>query len=1535
MVLFKRKQVNIPRPKYTHLDDDQMVWVIPETLEYFCTYEDYLDRLDFYNQKKFICELTGSSCLTFFDALRREQYEKEFVLKRFPEPLKRPILQEIHFSTTTRLDQLVDEIYNSLKEKYFEHEFVTVRYADQRVRAEIIKAENGIYQVDDGRRILEGDASQLQRDRKVLSKISLRTFVKHAATREQWLGAPWIVNKEFVQMYNLDNVMPPEVCRIYEKKRFEEIGDAKQAELATLSELKALDANQVSFNDDFYVFAREAGVQPMRKYVEKRAESSPFPQWHVDERLSELEEHNKVSSLLEIWTFTTIFCEYLKLDKKHVLSLDAFIDQLRQKDVSEAISSLHEAILILYVSKSKRQFQVPFKTATAKTRKKRSVKSEKRRKQDNDKHDVNSADHEVEGDADVDVDAEASMDVDADNVKVEADAEMEVDGDEKNDATEEVAENVTEDHSDAGTSDDEEEEKELVKRILGNQFSDGGWQELVACILTKLLNQTPFQEETKETLKFLHASKSRDNDVAANYRDMPFVYRVHALFILLRALYESPTFKQLLEARFEEAAKLRKIPIGKEVRHLRETIRSLQRGNNAKREKEDRKSTKKGEKEKDKGKGKGKKENDKENTKENEKENDKDNVKEEDLEELDEAKLKEEYNIKCAESDKIAQKISKLETQRMAPLGLDMFYNRYYWIGSDPENNDDYGLGRICIQGPSLEEITKCLNSEEFYEDLKQYRQHSLEEEHKKLKLQKYAQSLESSAKKEQEKHDLDAVVDADNADTAAKKIERKIRQLLSFNKATGRLSSSQAAELRALEREALALNCSPESLRNRDSSAEIEESQGSLKIEDMQSNSDKSNLPAMQTMSTNSGSNEQDQSKDTQEVKEVREVREVRGVRQVQEIQPSQVLQPHIEQVQTVAQSELQPVQKSATPMSTQGPSQFVQPPQTIPPQQAPPAQPQHGQHTLPQIVPAHLPQQHAPPAMIHQIPSMQHMPPPQSLMQAPQPPNQHHPGQVQLIDPLQREHKLPQSQMVQQLPIQQFYHQGIPDQMPPQQQPMQYIVQNTMYGPMVFAVSQPLGHPPGIPNNAVYNALPPQSQYPVINPIGYPPGQFPIFNGAPSIPSGAQGIPHFFNQVPPPPPHVQQMMAPMPRLPGPPGPAPPVYVDQVQQMQQLQQMQQFQNNPPPQHAQVVPPPQHAPQSHIQQPQHVQPPLVQHPIEAQPRVPVLPSSTGSIMQPAANSPPVVIETPVIQSEPIQPQTSTRTAESNANNNSPPAGNSIVERPGDAPKVVAIADGAVTVQPEVPKITVTDVTQSASNTGVAEPAHKDNEPLVDSKDSTLNTEDNDHKQVADSTDDHKPENTENTSRGDELKDNAGDNESNDNASRTLHTKDSSNTNKPNADSLRTVCAESADTSQETEEESCTAASAKAVVKTPTKETAKDSSDLSPNVSNEEHSKEEHAAGNTDDGNDHDIDLGIDVDEDIPSPTEIRDIFQGSFAILKPNQWRFYETPEELAKLFEYLVESGTRGSKLLLELRKHEVLITSSMTERLSKLGLN
>lgn len=81
--------------------------------------------MDFYKQRRFICEITGHSGLNFFEALKsevccaadypiirrwstdyRQTDESREVNSAFPEALKEPILRKIQFSIVSRIDNL-------------------------------------------------------------------------------------------------------------------------------------------------------------------------------------------------------------------------------------------------------------------------------------------------------------------------------------------------------------------------------------------------------------------------------------------------------------------------------------------------------------------------------------------------------------------------------------------------------------------------------------------------------------------------------------------------------------------------------------------------------------------------------------------------------------------------------------------------------------------------------------------------------------------------------------------------------------------------------------------------------------------------------------------------------------------------------------------------------------------------------------------------------------------------------------------------------------------------------------------------------------------------------------------------------------------------------------------------------------------------------------------------------------------------------------------------------------------------------------
>ncbi|KZF21493.1 hypothetical protein L228DRAFT_154452 [Xylona heveae TC161] len=227
MVLFKRKPVQyLSRPQIK--DDNADVWVIGQTGEIFTNYGDYLHRMDFYKQKRFICTITGHSGLTFFEALKSEMEGSKDVDKSFPEALKEPILRRVQFSTVSRIDSLVDKIYDDFKQDFYPGENVTVILdSGERLNGvvrekakfpELTRPDGMIERKAFSRYFVKllnrpheealVDDEHIVRDRKAFTKHMLRSFIKKTVVREAWTGAPWLVKERFAKDYRIDTNIP-------------------------------------------------------------------------------------------------------------------------------------------------------------------------------------------------------------------------------------------------------------------------------------------------------------------------------------------------------------------------------------------------------------------------------------------------------------------------------------------------------------------------------------------------------------------------------------------------------------------------------------------------------------------------------------------------------------------------------------------------------------------------------------------------------------------------------------------------------------------------------------------------------------------------------------------------------------------------------------------------------------------------------------------------------------------------------------------------------------------------------------------------------------------------------------------------------------------------------------------------------------------------------------------------------------------------------------------------------------------------------
>ena len=149
------------------------------------------------------------------------------VEQAFPEALKGPVLRRVQFSTVSRIDTLVDQIYDEFKADYYPGEAVTVQiHTGERLHGVVRdKTRFGAKVLPDGTHTqpysryfvsLDDrpdeeagvDETSIYRDRKVFTKSVLRSFIKKTVTREPWTGAPWLVKHDVATHYHIDNRIP-------------------------------------------------------------------------------------------------------------------------------------------------------------------------------------------------------------------------------------------------------------------------------------------------------------------------------------------------------------------------------------------------------------------------------------------------------------------------------------------------------------------------------------------------------------------------------------------------------------------------------------------------------------------------------------------------------------------------------------------------------------------------------------------------------------------------------------------------------------------------------------------------------------------------------------------------------------------------------------------------------------------------------------------------------------------------------------------------------------------------------------------------------------------------------------------------------------------------------------------------------------------------------------------------------------------------------------------------------------------------------
>ncbi|PQE32269.1 putative ITC1-subunit of Isw2 chromatin remodelling complex protein [Rutstroemia sp. NJR-2017a WRK4] len=220
----------------------------------------YVSRPDIDNEdteRRFICQITGHSGLSFFEALKSELAGAAEVEEAFPQALKGPILRRVQFQTISRIDTLVDLIFEEFRSDYYPGESVTVHVVTgERLNGTVRdKTRFGSKVLPDGtlsppfsryfvsldnRPTEEAvvDDAHINRDRKIFTKQVLRSFIKKTVTREAWTGAPWLVKHDVAAEFHIDTRVPPHLK--YENKAAERKQIQSQKKVGNANDFDAM-----------------------------------------------------------------------------------------------------------------------------------------------------------------------------------------------------------------------------------------------------------------------------------------------------------------------------------------------------------------------------------------------------------------------------------------------------------------------------------------------------------------------------------------------------------------------------------------------------------------------------------------------------------------------------------------------------------------------------------------------------------------------------------------------------------------------------------------------------------------------------------------------------------------------------------------------------------------------------------------------------------------------------------------------------------------------------------------------------------------------------------------------------------------------------------------------------------------------------------------------------------------------------------------------------------------------------------------------
>ncbi|KAI8060339.1 hypothetical protein BC940DRAFT_323329 [Gongronella butleri] len=413
MPLLNRKPFTLIDPPSVDLADQaskkDQVWYCPYTHEIFDSYATYLERLHLYKQPVWQCEATGRGNLTYEEALKAEQNDKEKLESKLPDQLRKALLIHAQFRKkierkkntskarqftsflleTCRLEKVVEMTYDYFQDRFVAGEQLDCEWDDGVLyTAKVLEAppledqtsDNVEYKIQLLDEDFEGidefvkmmPRSSIRRDRFGISKSLLKRYFRESLTKEAYLGAPWTVQPAIAERYGIDTTLPRELALTRDtamrksKKLKEQVFAESQLELQKLGLTDRTDAKRIESaikypveDLDLPAYRRVPPIGPyavimdMRPGSENATKDVPNPTGDLPLRPKPCQESTVATdcfgSFLMVWSFLNVFSRPLCLSP---FSLDDFESALHYNSndvkcelVYEVIASLLNCII--------------------------------------------------------------------------------------------------------------------------------------------------------------------------------------------------------------------------------------------------------------------------------------------------------------------------------------------------------------------------------------------------------------------------------------------------------------------------------------------------------------------------------------------------------------------------------------------------------------------------------------------------------------------------------------------------------------------------------------------------------------------------------------------------------------------------------------------------------------------------------------------------------------------------------------------------------------------------------------------------------------------------------------------------------------------------------------------------------------------------------------------------------------------------------------------------------------------------------------